>query len=347
MKVGIFDHIEDAKRPLSQIFEERLQFLEMADEAGIYCFHLAEHHCSPINMAPAPALFLAAAAQRTSKIRLGPLCYLLPLYSPLRLVEEICMLDHLSNGRLEIGVGRGVSPFELNYNNIDHSKSREMFVDAYECLLKGLTEDVLTYKGPFYNYTEAPIVLHPLQKPAPAFWYGSSNTTGATWSGEKGMHFTANGPTTFAKANIDAYKTALAKRGGPVSPKVEFSGGAAIGVLRNIFVAETRAEAIRIAGPAAEYHVSTLNWLRTKHGINEQTARLNVPRALDIEGMMREGSVIAGAPDAVLGEIERQVEFLGVNYLLSYPFFGNMTLADARRSMGLFAQEVMPQLARL
>ena len=87
MQVGLFDHIEDAGRPLAILFEERLAFAEAADQAGIYCLHVAEHHCSPINMTPSPSVFLAAAAQRTKRMRLGPLCYLLPLYSPLRVIE--------------------------------------------------------------------------------------------------------------------------------------------------------------------------------------------------------------------------------------------------------------------
>ena len=74
-------------------------------------------------------------------MRLGPLCYLLPLYSPLRLAEEICILDHLSNGRLEIGVGRGVSPYELAYHKIAHADSRDIFIDAFNCLIAALTNE--------------------------------------------------------------------------------------------------------------------------------------------------------------------------------------------------------------
>src|ERR1044071_8995154 len=97
---GLFDWIDRGKAPLYQLYEERLQLLEAADAAGFFGYHLAEHHDSPLGMAPSPALFLTAAAQRTRRIRLGPLVYLLPLYHPLRLIEEVCMLDHLSGGRL-------------------------------------------------------------------------------------------------------------------------------------------------------------------------------------------------------------------------------------------------------
>src|SRR5213592_3885168 len=75
---GVFDWIDRGTQPLSQLYEDRLQLLAAADEAGFFCYHLAEHHATPLGMAPSPALFLAAAAQHTSKIRLGPLVYLLP-----------------------------------------------------------------------------------------------------------------------------------------------------------------------------------------------------------------------------------------------------------------------------
>ena len=74
---------------------------------------MSEHHSTPLNLTPSPSVFLAAVAQRTKRLRLGALVYVLPAHHPLRLAEEICMLDHLSHGRAEIGVGRGVSPFEL------------------------------------------------------------------------------------------------------------------------------------------------------------------------------------------------------------------------------------------
>ena len=346
MKVGLFDHVGRADKPLAQLFDERLEFYAAADRAGFYCVHIAEHHCSPVNMAPSPSVFLAALARETKQIRLGPLCYLLTLYTPLRILEEISMLDHLSHGRLEIGVGRGVSPFELGYHNIDHSKSRDMFIDAYACLRQGMAHDVLDYAGPYYNYKSAPVELHPLQGP-PAFWYGSSNQVGSTWAGEQGMHFTANGPTQFAKTNIDAFRAALAKRGGPEVAKPEFKGGAAIGALRQIVVAETDAEALRIARPAATKHLEELNHLRAKHGINEFTSRLNVPRAASLEGMMEEGTVIAGSPKTVLAEITRQCEILGTNYVLGYMMFGDMSLADALRSLELFRSEVMPTIDRM
>jgi alkanesulfonate monooxygenase SsuD/methylene tetrahydromethanopterin reductase-like flavin-dependent oxidoreductase (luciferase family) len=347
MKIGLFDHVEDGERPLATLFDERLTFAAAADEAGFYCLHVAEHHATPLNLVPVPGVFLGAVARATRRLRLGPLVYLLPLYSPLRLIEEICMLDHLSHGRLDVGVGRGVSPFELKFHKVEHDDSRNIFEDAFKCVSAGLTTDTLTYDGKYYAYENVPIALRPLQQPHPPFWYASSSPVGSAWAGEQGLHYVTLGPTTAAKACIDAYRAALAKRGAPAQPKPEFPGGAVIGVQRHIFVADTDAEAHRFAKPAMEAHLANLNWLKVKLGDVGPHARVIIPHGTTYEGMLAHGGVIAGSPPTVRAEIERQVGELGFNYLLTYLFLGTMSLADAMRSLNLFSTEVMPHLAKL
>jgi alkanesulfonate monooxygenase SsuD/methylene tetrahydromethanopterin reductase-like flavin-dependent oxidoreductase (luciferase family) len=347
MKIGLFDHVEDGERPLATLFEERLRFAAAAEAAGIYCLHVAEHHATPLNMVPVPGVYLGAVARATSRMRLGPLVYLLPLYSPLRLIEEICMLDHLSHGRLDVGVGRGVSPYELKFHKVEHDQSRDIFIDAFKCVSAGLTADRLTYAGEYFTYENVPIALRPLQQPHPPFWYGSSNEIGSTWAGEHGLHFVTLGPTPSAKANIEAYKKALAKRGAPAQPKSEFPGGVVIGVQRHIFVADTDAEARRFGKPAMEVHLANMNWLRVKAGDTGLTSRLKIPHGESYEDCLQNGTVIAGSPQTVRAGIERQVEELGVNYLLTYLFLGTMSLNDALRSLKLFSTEVMPHLEKL
>ncbi|MFZ0236348.1 MAG: hypothetical protein WAL37_03105 [Xanthobacteraceae bacterium] len=139
----------------------------------------------------------------------------------------------------------------------------------------------------------------------------------------------------------------MKKRGGPVAPKAEFPGGAAIGVQRHIFVADTDAEARRFGKPAMDRHLAHLNWLRVKHGETGLTSRLNVPRGANFEACVEDRTVIAGSPATVRAELERQVRELGVNYLLTYLFLGTMSLSDALRSLELFRNEVMPHLTKL
>src|SRR5579884_645286 len=250
MKIGLFDHVEWGDRPLATLFDERLQFAAAADDAGIYCLHVAEHHATPLNMVPVPGVFLGAVARATKRIRLGPLVYLLPLYSPLRLIEEICILDHLCRGRLDVGVGRGVSPFELNYHNIDSATTREVFLEALDAVIYGLTHPTLSHAGKHFNYSNVPMELQPFQKPSPPIWYPSSGAESAAFIGEAGYNFSTLGTIEAAKACVDAYKQGYAKRGGTPGTPPAFPDGPAIGVNRHVVVAETDAKAKSIAEPA-------------------------------------------------------------------------------------------------
>ncbi len=160
-------------------------------------------------MAPSPGLFLAAATQRTRRIRLGPLVYLLPLYNPLRLVSEICMLDHLSNGRLDLGVGRGVSPFELAYYGVSFMDSREIFEEGLAALIKGLRNDHLEHRGPHYRIDRAPMELKPLQRPNPPFWYGVTSPESVSFAARHGMHMVGLGPIAMVKGMTTQYREEL------------------------------------------------------------------------------------------------------------------------------------------
>src|SRR5260370_25066965 len=132
MKVGVFDQLDRNDRPLHAFYEERLKIVEAYDRGGFYAYHTAEHHETPLGLAASPSVFLAAVAQRTHKLRFGPLVYTLPLHHPLRLVEEICMLDQLSKGRFELGVGRGISPIETAYYGVDPAHRQKIYLRSEE-----------------------------------------------------------------------------------------------------------------------------------------------------------------------------------------------------------------------
>ena len=132
MKFGVFDHLDLGAVPLGEHYENRLKLIEAYDRLGMRSYHLAEHHATPLGMAPSPSVFLAAVAQRTRRLRFGPLVYTLSLHHPLRVAEEICMLDQMSGGRLELGVGRGVSPHEVAYYGVDPAKAQAMYIEALQ-----------------------------------------------------------------------------------------------------------------------------------------------------------------------------------------------------------------------
>jgi alkanesulfonate monooxygenase SsuD/methylene tetrahydromethanopterin reductase-like flavin-dependent oxidoreductase (luciferase family) len=112
LQFGIFDHVDDNGTPLADLFETRLKLVEQYDRSGFRSYHIAEHHSTP-------SVFLAAVAQRSRRLRFGPLLYVTPMYHPLRVGEEVVMLDHMSRGRLELGLGRGASPIEIAGFDVD------------------------------------------------------------------------------------------------------------------------------------------------------------------------------------------------------------------------------------
>src|SRR6185436_11600405 len=237
---------------------------------------------------------------------------------------------------------------ELKYHKIEHDQSREIFIDAYKCISKGLGTDMLTYKGPHYEYENVPIALRPLQQPHPPFWYGSSGAEGSTWAGDEGLHFVTLGPNNFAKDNIDTFKTAFAKRGGQAAqPKPEFPGGVALGVQRHVFVDDADDKAKAWAKPAMENHLSNINWIRNRHGVTVTAERMKNVRGRNFEECVEEGTVIAGSPKTVLAAIEKQAKEIGFNYLLTYLFLGTMSFDIAMRSMKLFVKDVMPAVERM
>src|SRR6478609_10882406 len=159
MEFGVFDHLDASGAPLADYYEERLAIVELFDRAGFHAYHLAEHHATPLGMAPSPSVFLAAVAQRTRRLRFGPLVYTLSLHHPLRVAEEICMLDHMSGGRLELGVGRGVSPYEVAYFGVDPARAQAMYIEALSVIQKALSSRTLDFAGEHYNFRDVPIEL--------------------------------------------------------------------------------------------------------------------------------------------------------------------------------------------
>ena len=155
--------------PLNEVYRLRMKQLEAFDNNGVYAYHLAEHHTPAVHsLAPSQNVFLAAASQRTSRLKLAPCVYVLPLHHPIRLIEEISMLDHLSNGRLEIGVGRGgVMEAFFWGQEADSDTNFHRYLETLDVIRKGLNTELLTYDGRFHSFASLPMRLGPVQRPYP------------------------------------------------------------------------------------------------------------------------------------------------------------------------------------
>jgi alkanesulfonate monooxygenase SsuD/methylene tetrahydromethanopterin reductase-like flavin-dependent oxidoreductase (luciferase family) len=337
---GIFDHLERTDVPLEQLYEERLQLLEAADRAGIFCYHLAEHHSTPLGMAPSPNLFLAAVAMRTRRIHLGPLVYLLPLYHPIRLVEEICMLDQLSGGRLEVGVGRGISPYELAHFNVNFIESREIFEESLKVIVEGLRERKISHRGERYKFAGAPIELAPKQKPNPPFWYGASTSDGLAFAARHRMQIVTGGPNAIVKGTVQAYRDLLHKfRDSPddLNPQVKEPK---IGAVRHFFVAQSDQQAEEIAIPAYRVYYNNIVKLWRDFGTVPTQFTDDLLRARSAD------AAIVGSPASVRHKIAAYFEESGSNYLVLSFAWGGLTHAQSRHSLDLFVSDVLPQFVK-
>jgi alkanesulfonate monooxygenase SsuD/methylene tetrahydromethanopterin reductase-like flavin-dependent oxidoreductase (luciferase family) len=336
MKLGVFDHMDRGLAPLDRFYEERLKLVEAYDRAGFYGYHVAEHHATPLGVAPSPGVWLAAIAQRTKRLRFGPLVYLLPLYHPIKLLEEICMLDQMSGGRLLLGVGRGISPIEMGYYGFKPEETPAMYAEALEVILRGLTRGELTFEGKYYNYRDVPMEMQPFQQPHPPLWYGLGRTDGVPWAVQHKVNIVGNLGGKGMRALTDRYRAEWIAQGNQPAD-VPF-----MGVGRHVVVAETEREALEIARRGYHKWRESFLMLWRKHNMNLPNPNAMFPETF--EGAEAEGRAVAGTPDKVRDFLQRTIDEGGLNYLLCRFAFGDITGDEALHSIELFSRRVMADI---
>ena len=336
LKFAIFDHLDSNGAPLGSFLEQRLRLIELIEQSGFDGFHLAEHHSTPLGMAFSPSVFLSAAIQRTSKIRLGPLVYVLPLYHPLRLYEEICMLDHLSGGRLTVGVGRGGALLEHQRFGVDPNDAPAMYHEAFAVLMRAFEADVLDFEGKFYRYKDYVVQAKPVQRPHPPLWYGAPNAEAIAWAAARGINVVSLGPAPRARAISDRYVQEWKTLGRMPG---ELPG---IGITRHVVVADTDEEARAIAQAAYPRWRNAMDYIWRRSGV---AFTLKEIYSEDFATLEKIGHGIAGSPATVRDAVTRLKAETGINTLLCQMVFGDMNFDDAAHSIRLFGSEVIPAFA--
>ena len=339
LRYGIFDWVDvNGEMAVNDLFEQRLRMLEFADEAGFFCYHVAEHHGTPLSMVPSPNLLLAAASQRTARLRLGPLVSILPLYNPIRAIEEVCMLDHLSNGRLELGVGRGTSKEEAAVLGYDYAEARERFAECLDILVEGLSTGRVDFDGKYYSY-HVKLPIRPLQQPYPPLWYPTSNPDSVPAIAERGyntlMGFTMPGldETALAAQRYRALTVGHRDSLGRFNPH---DRELLHGVTRHVYVAASDEQAL----DEARLAYSAFDWsFRDRPGRPPETS---VSRRGDFDTALGRGLILAGSPETVRREVQRFVDVTGANYFVGSFAYGTMRDDQLMTSLRLFAEEVMP-----
>jgi len=315
LRCGIFDHLDDDGQDAARQYEDRLKLIEVCDSLGFYAYHLAEHHCTPHGRGPSPNLFLSSVAQRTRRLRFGPLVLLLNLYHPLRAFEEICMLDQLSGGRLEVGIGRGSQPIEWGYFGISADAAPSRYTEASEILNIALKGHTLSYQGHHFELSEIPLTLKPHQRPYPPTWIASNRAESAQWAAANGANLACIGPACVVRNVTDAYRSHRSHNTAAHGRKP------LLGLARMVVIAKSD----RDAHVAAE--TAYRRWLESFKFLYELNA-IPTPPALPLtfDAALESELCVVGTPASVRQLLLEQMEVAGANYLLCQLAFGNLPL---------------------
>jgi alkanesulfonate monooxygenase SsuD/methylene tetrahydromethanopterin reductase-like flavin-dependent oxidoreductase (luciferase family) len=333
LEFGVFDHLDRNDLPLREYYEQRLKVIETLDRSGFHAYHVAEHHFTPLGMAPSPSVFLSAIAQRTTRLRFGTFVYALPVHHPLRVLEEICMLDHLSGGRLEIGFGRGSVPFEISYYGQNAEERQQIYAERLELIMKAFTVKNLTWNGRYDQFKNVPMEMEPFQKPHPPLWYGAHSPDSAERAARKGLNIVTNDMPDNTRAIVARYREIWRDvQGQAALPK--------IGIVRFIVVADTDAKAMTTARRAY------LRWRASFTYLSELNGTMpNSPlRAESFDVLIGQGQAIAGSPETVRAFLAAQVEDSKANYIVGQFCFGDLAFEEMLRSVELFSAHVKPSL---
>jgi alkanesulfonate monooxygenase SsuD/methylene tetrahydromethanopterin reductase-like flavin-dependent oxidoreductase (luciferase family) len=330
LEFGVFDHVDRRDIPLKDFYEDRLKLIEAYDRAGIFGYHCAEHHSTPLGMAPSPSVYLAAIAQRTKRLNFGPLVYTLALYHPLRLAEEICMLDQMSRGRFFAGVGKGISPIEVGFYGVDYKNADKLYAESLAVILQALTQSRVDFEGEFHRFKSVPIELTPFRKPHPPLWYGVVSPDSAERAAKAGMNFISNAPAAMVKSKVERYRTAARPGAEP----------AKYGMNRYMILAESEDKALDIGRRAYGRWWANFMTLWKKHNM----APSLVAYPPEIDGQIADGRAIVTTPAKAVELLRPQLAESGANYLVCRFAFGDLTLSESLRSLELFQRHVMPAL---
>jgi alkanesulfonate monooxygenase SsuD/methylene tetrahydromethanopterin reductase-like flavin-dependent oxidoreductase (luciferase family) len=337
LEFGVFDHLDRNDLPLSDFYEQRLKVIEAFDRHGFFAYHLAEHHFTPLGMAPSPSVFLSAIAQRTRRLRFGTFVYVLPAHHPLRVLEEICMLDHISGGRIEIGFGRGSVPYEISYYGANAEERQQIYAERLELILKAFTVKTLDWNGQYDKFENVPMEMSPCQKPHPPLWYGAHSPDSAERAARKGLSIVTNDMPDNTRAIVARYRQVWSEAQPATVPAPK------IGMVRFILVADSDAKAMAIARRAYLHWRKSFSYAWELNGV-QPNSPLNRE---SFDTLISQGQAIAGSPETVRAFLAAQIEDSGANYVVGQFCFGDLTLDEMQHSVELFATKIIPALRKM
>jgi len=343
LKIGIFDHVERLHSvSLSKQYYQRISMVQTAETLGFYSYHVAEHHHSPLTAAPVQGPYLGALASVTSSIRLCPLVYVLPLHHPIRIIEEICTLDNLTEGRLDIGFGRGAPVGdELAMWGQNPVESDSIYQESLEIIMQGLTEDFINFTGAHYNLKDLWMGLTPFQKPHPPIWVAGNPVK----AGRIGANLITEGTIdNLPKINELYSKTRSDHKS--VETVFHFDENPLLGVSKRVLIGETDESALLRAKESFNTYRSNFrkplpggNSRRPKIMVESEIGKRILPWTINFETAIEKEQIIAGSAESVLHYLEKYESNSGCNFLLLSFQWGDLNHEEATNTMKIVGDE--------
>ena len=377
MKIGYFCNITNwKKKPYTEILDNARDIAVYCDKNNWNSIWFTEHHFNHEGMesSPNPLMICTDVAARTKQIRLGQACNVITFWNPIRLAEDIAALDHLSKGRVEVGIGRGVYGREAVHMNVeadlkDQAKNKRLFQETLTIMKKAWTEKFFKHKGEFYTYPspnfvwqhdmslpnedfmdlktnqikKISVIPQPYQKPHPPIWQVVDSASSIEWAAKNGINCIMWIPTVKTlKKRFEIYKNAKSE-----TEKKDIPMGEGISLVRDMFVAETMEDAKKLAG---EQMVNYMRWVCHWRGLgNHMDPGEELPQTkgkLDLLNydFLHKRNMLFGTPDYVVEKIKELQTELNLQNLLVWSSIPGIKHEDAMRSVKLFNDEVIPKI---
>ena len=317
-----------------EVFQETLQEIELSEQLGFDNVWLTEHHSSAYGLCASPSVFAAAVATKTRTLGIGYAVNVTPLHNPLRLAEEISMVDNLSQGRVRAGFGPGYSPYEFSLYGADFAQRHIMHREILDIVQLAWTEDRFDYKGAEFRLQDVSIGIKPYQKPHPPIFISASQQASIEETARARHGLMVLGSMEAIRTKVASYASALRMREHQ-QDQAESVGH--VGALRHILVTSEsdRGDVVRTVQSATDWHVRMVRELASS------TSKHSALDEAEVHQYIQE-RVTIGSPESIADEIATLKES-GVEEVICWFKWGNIDHELAEQSMRLFADCVIPR----
>lgn len=316
-----------------QVIQETLREIELSEQLGFDHVWLTEHHGSDYGLSPSPSVLAAAVAMKTRRLGIGFAVNVTPLHHPIRLAEEIALVDHLSEGRVIAGFGPGYSPFEFSLYGIDFDHRHAMHKEILEIVKRAWTQDRFDYDGAGFQFKDTAISIKPFQKPHPPIVVTANQSESIVEAAQAGHRLLVLGALEAVKSKVETYRSALSQTDHPQT-QVDLCLKH-VGAQRHVFVSTDPGWNRKTVEAATAWQMRIVRWLRSEGERDQEPDQEEVSRQI-------KERVAAGSPEEVADQIS-ELQTMGVGEVLCWFKWGEISHDQAVDSMKLFAEHVMPR----